>query len=74
MIRVVILESAAADLEMARDFYDAQETGVGEYFLSSVLAQIESLEQLHGIHLEQFGFHRMLVSKFPFGGYYEGNG
>ena len=34
------------------------------------MADIESLALFHGIHLRQFGFHRMLAHRFPFGIYY----
>jgi hypothetical protein len=35
--QVVVLEDAE-DLEAARDFYNAQEPGVGEYFVDSKMA------------------------------------
>ena len=68
--RVIILADAAEDIEAARDFYEAQELGVGEYCVDSLLADIESLGLFSGIHLEHFEFHRMLASRFPFGIYY----
>lgn len=57
-------------MEAARDFYDAQEPGVGEYCVDSLLADIEGLGVLSGIHPIHFEFHRMLASRFPFGIYY----
>jgi hypothetical protein len=68
---VTILVDAASDLELGRDFYDAQELGIGDYFLDSLLSDLESLRLFHGTHLRQFGFHRMLASRFPFGIYYD---
>jgi plasmid stabilization system protein ParE len=68
--RVVVLEEAAEDIENARDFYDAQEPGIGEYCADSLLATIERLGLFHGIHPKRFGFHRMLADRFPFGIYY----
>lgn len=68
---VVILDDAAIDLEAGRKFYEAQEPGLGAYFVASLLADIESLAPLHGIHSVHAGFHRMLASRFPFGIYYE---
>ena len=43
MRRVVVLAEAAEDLEEARRFYDARESGVGDYCVTSLLADIESL-------------------------------
>jgi len=72
--RVVVLADAAEDLEAARDFYDAQELGVGEYCVDSLLADIESLGRFSGIPPLYFKFHRMLASRFPFGIYYREHG
>ncbi len=68
---VVVLADAARDLELGRDFYDAHELGIGEYFADSLLSDLESLRLFHGIHSGHFGFHRMLASRFPFGIYYD---
>jgi hypothetical protein len=65
--QVVILGDAAEDIEAARDFYDTQEPGVGEYCVDSLLADIESLGLFSGVHPLHFDFHRMLASRFPFG-------
>jgi plasmid stabilization system protein ParE len=72
--RVIILADAAEDIEAARDFYEAQEPGVGEYCVDSLLADIESLGLFSGIHPLHFGVHRMLASRFPFGIYYRERG
>ena len=56
MRSVVVLAEAAEDIENARDFYGAQEPGIGDYCVDSLLADIESLALYHGIHLRQFGF------------------
>jgi plasmid stabilization system protein ParE len=68
--RVIILADAAEDIEAARDFYEAQEPGIGEYCVDSLLADIESLGLFSGIHPLHFEFHRVLASRFPFGIYY----
>ena len=70
MKRVVVLEEAAEDIEDARNFYDAQERGIGNYFADSLVATIERLRLYHGIHSKHFGFYRMLSDRFPFGIYY----
>ncbi|MCI5113427.1 MAG: type II toxin-antitoxin system RelE/ParE family toxin [Candidatus Electrothrix sp. AW1] len=66
-----ILPSAFADLTAGRDFYDSQGIGIGTYFLETVFAEIESLRLYAGIHEKKFGFHRLLVSKFPYAVYYK---
>ncbi|MEO8353751.1 MAG: type II toxin-antitoxin system RelE/ParE family toxin [Chthoniobacteraceae bacterium] len=71
MKSVVILAEAAGDLELGRDFYEAQQLGIGDYFVDSLLSDLESLRLFHGIHSHHFGFFRMLASRFPFGIYYE---
>jgi len=57
-------------MEEARGFYDAQEPGIGDYCVTSLLGDIESLVLYHGFHRKQFGCFRMLASRFPFGVYY----
>ena len=63
---VVVLEEASDDLDLGRRFYEEREVGVGKYFVGLVLADLESLLLYAGIHSVQFGFHRMLVRRFPF--------
>jgi hypothetical protein len=72
--RVIILADAAEDIEAARNFYETQELGTGEYCVDSLLADIESHGLLSGIHPLHFEFHRMLASRFPFGIYYREHG
>ena len=43
---------------------------MGDYCVSSLVADIESLALFHGIHRQQHGCFRMLASRFPFGIYY----
>ena len=70
MRKVIVLAEAAEDIEQARDFYDAQEHGVGSYCADSLLTDIESLTIFHGVHSRHFGLYRMLAKRFPFGIYY----
>jgi plasmid stabilization system protein ParE len=70
MKRVIVLAEAAQDLEEARRFYNASGVGVGEYFVTSLLADIKSLGLYHGVHHRQYGCFRMLASRFPVGIYY----
>ena len=59
MRRIVVLESAAEDIERGREFYDQQEIGLGAYFEDTILSDIESLGLFHGIHSIHFGFHQL---------------
>jgi hypothetical protein len=66
-----ILPSAFEDLQNGRDFYDGLREGLGTYFLESLFAEIESLRIFGGIHGKKYGFHRLLVTKFPYAVYYK---
>jgi len=48
MIRIAA--SARRDLEEGFLFYESQEIGLGDYFLSSVKADVESLRITVGVH------------------------
>jgi hypothetical protein len=51
-------------------FYEGQAAGLGDYFRSSITADIESLA-CHGcIHERVAGYHRSLSRRFPFTIYY----
>ena len=52
-------------------FYESQEIGLGDYFLSSVKADVESLKITAGVHRIAYAdYHRMLCKTFPFAVYY----
>lgn len=68
---VVILEDAAADLEAGWRFYEACAAGVGDYFIDSLLSDLDLLVQYTDVHRVVFGLHRMLSRRFPFGIYYD---
>jgi plasmid stabilization system protein ParE len=69
-MKVRILEPARRDLRGGHNFYERQEAGVGEYFLNSLIADIDSLALYGGIHPRRSGFHWMLASRFPWAIYY----
>ena len=69
-MNVRILESARRDLRDGYNFYERQEAGVGDYFLNSLFADIDSLALYGGIHPLRSGFHWMLASRFPYAIYY----
>lgn len=68
---VVVLKEAAEDLESGFVFYESRETGVGDYFWDSLIADIESLSIFAGIHIRENGIYRMLSKRFPYAVYYE---
>ena len=69
-VRIQVLDEAEDDLQDGRRFYDRQEPGVGDYFAAALAADIDSLILFAGIHPIEFGFHRALSKRFPFGVYY----
>jgi hypothetical protein len=51
-------------------FYEAAESGVGDYFRDSIIADLRRLEHYFGQHAVHFGFHRALSDRFPHAIYY----
>ena len=74
-MRIRILASARRELDEGWQFYESQEPGLGDYFISSVRADIEGLRVSAGIHpIKHRDFHRMLCRVFPFAVYYTKSG
>ncbi len=70
-MRLRILASARRDLEEGYGFYEMQDTGLGDYFLTSLKADIEGLRISAGVHRIAFGdYHRLLCRTFPFAVFY----
>jgi len=70
-MKIRLLRSAREDLLRGYEFYEAQNPGIGEYFLDSVSADIDSLLLYAGIHPRSWnGYHRMLTHRFPYAIYY----
>jgi hypothetical protein len=70
-MKIVILPSARDDLSHGCDFYERQSEGLGDYFLESLLSDIDSLRLYAGIHIKSFGYYRALSKRFPYAIYYE---
>ena len=51
-------------------FYEAQNFGLGQYFLDSLFSDINSLQLFAGIHPWYFSYQRLLSKRFPFAIYY----
>ncbi len=70
-MRVAITHSAEIDLLEGFSFYEEQTAGIGEYFLDSLFADIDSLALFGGIHPKPEGsYYRTLAKRFPFAIYY----
>lgn len=61
---------ALADLEEGFWFYEKQAIGLGSYFRSCLIADIESLAFYGGVHEIVHDYHRALSKRFPFCIYY----
>ncbi len=71
-MQIKIREQAKADLLAGFRFYESQASGLGDYFLDSLYADIDSLLIYAGIHCVVFGkYHRLLSHNFPFAVYYQ---
>ena len=70
MNRIKISEEALQDLNEGFLFYEAQQFGLGDYFVSSLRSDIERLRIAGGTHRVVFqDFHRLICSIFPFAVY-----
>lgn len=69
-MRIAISEAAEQDLIGGYWFYERQSAGLGDSFVDSVFADIQSLRLYAGIHAQHFGYHRLLTKRFPFAVYY----
>jgi len=68
---VIVSDDAVFDIGEIRAFYERQQSGLGEYFISCLFSDLESLAFFAGIHSVCFGYHRMLCKRFPFAIYYD---
>jgi hypothetical protein len=70
-VRIEILDQAELDLREGFHFYEAQQSGLGKYFLDSLDSDIELLHRSAGIHLKPHrSYFRLLSRRFPFAIYY----
>lgn len=72
-MKIQILHEAELDLRDGFAFYERQSPGLGDYFLDSVFADIDSLKLFAGAHAIHFGHHRLLARRFPFAIFYRIN-
>ena len=64
MSRVSLSDAARADLRKIREFYELQDTGAGDYFITGAQESLRELQSIHGVHPKRFGLFRTLIPKF----------
>lgn len=70
-MKIRIHTAARNDLIDGYYFYENSEPGIGDYFLTSLCSDIDSLKIFAGIHRKAYkNLHRALSRKFPFAIYY----
>ncbi|MEM6454878.1 MAG: type II toxin-antitoxin system RelE/ParE family toxin [Acidobacteriota bacterium] len=70
-MKLRITDEAEQDLVEGARFYDTQSPGLGQYFLDTLFADIESLRLHAGVHARHFGHHRLLSRRFPYAVFYK---
>jgi plasmid stabilization system protein ParE len=73
-MRIELLDSAEQDLIEAAEFYEAQQSGLGAYFVDSLSSDIDGLLLHGGTHEKRHGYHRALAKRFPYAIYYQCDG
>ena len=69
-MKIKLSTAAEGDLVEGFWFYEHQARGVGEYFQTSLNADIESLKIHAGVHPIVHHHHRMVCKTFPYNVYY----
>ena len=71
-MQIKITRSTETDLLEGFAFYELQQSGIGDYFLDSLFADIDASTVYAGIHAKADGkLHRTLAKRFPFAIYYQ---
>ena len=71
MIEIILSSDALDDLNEGAGFYEAQDPGLGEYFIACLRSDIEKLKVTAGIHRKAFrNRHRLRSRVFPYVIYY----
>lgn len=68
---ILVSKEAIFDLNRGRDFFEAVEEGLGDYFYDCMILDVESLKFFGGIHYKEFGFYKMSSKKFSHFIYYD---
>lgn len=68
---IVITEAASDDIAEGYLFYEKQYLGLGDYFETSIMADIRSLVVYAGVHEIHFNsYYRRIANRFPYAIYY----
>lgn len=70
-MKIVVLETALDDLEAGFLFYERQAPGLGDYFVDTLWADIDSLQIYAETQIELSGYYRLLSKRFPYAVYYK---
>jgi len=74
-VRVRFRTEAAADVSLARDWYDSKSSGLGDSFVGSLEQIIDLVAELPEAFPEiAVGLRRALLSRFPYALYYRVDG
>ena len=68
---IKISKSAHQDLLDGYIFYEKQKKDLGDYFLKTLFADIDTLQDIAGVHTQFFNYYRKLSHTFPFAIYYK---
>jgi plasmid stabilization system protein ParE len=69
-VKIRLLDLAERDLADGARFYEAQQPGLGGYFLDALFSDIDALVLYAGVHVKKSGQHRTLSHRFPYAIYY----
>ncbi len=69
-MKVRVSDDAERDLAHGISFYDRHGVEVGNHFRDSILADLQALSVLGGVHAKRFGYHCMSAKRFPYAIYY----
>jgi len=72
-MKIQVSSDAESDIADGFWFHEHREAGLGDYFRSSVISDIESLSILGNVHRIVHGYHRALCKTFPYFIYYRMN-
>ena len=68
---ITAIKEVEIDLNQGESFYNLKEVGLGLYFRSCIVADIESLQIFAGVHSRHFGSYRLICKRFPYAIYYD---
>ena len=69
-MKIIILDRAVGHIRDGSWFYERQGRGLGSYFRTSILDDINRLKTTAGVHRVVGKYHRSISRRFPFVIYY----